>query len=983
MDFNEAERRFRAIDGQYRAGQIGHEQYQAYLQQLQVVDGAGRLWMMQESTGQWYVLEGDEWRAGTPPRPAGSPARPAAPPARPPGRAPARSSRGGGSRWLVLAGVTLALLACVGVIGGGILLAPRLGLGELGDLAGLIPAVGELGGSRGGAQEGAEAGEEDLGPAIEMPVKEKLLAEDGASVSDDSGASLKVPQGGVPESGKAELVIHEPPAELLDVLSESYVVETPFYAAAAEGADDGVGRATLTLPAASPDSRILALVDGRYFAILGVEPEGGTLTLNPRLGPGESDGRQMVGSLDPGGSLQYAVIHPREGAGVMRGAPGLSALMDQGGDPRECGPAIDDAGALKSGAVFVTGCRKNEEGSVLVSYPSSAGISRDVADQVVDAVGGMIGKYAGLGFTAAGVSPSAPMHLEIFKGSGDPRYKVRSGVIAIPLDVAQAIGGEGSHALYHEMAHWIQDEEYVMTWAFYWDDKVWWLEAAAENMVMLVDEGYLGDNLTTYGTISLDDNTLAFQASPYDWPTDSYVHAQLVKVNMCDDTGVCPLSQASFVKAVNEGTYPFDDSGARAKLTANLGDYARYLLGAAPERANQSIALSGAVASGDGYGEYVQVAKTTKGDFTLNRNGYEPQMATDTSGAMEAVVIDAVMQKDGVYPLRIESGLSGGRLTGLPAALRISPGAALWYRAGDGEVTFHDGTEELVIQPIHATMGLPLVRVVALGQNGGEHFKARVEMVDLSGVWVMGGGELVSSSVSCTGDEASDSGDRASIAPALIGLGGVTGNYMADATGNGLTWAEVPGRVPEEEQGGKALSYSGSALIGPEEVRVQARASIPQAEQSGGGAAGALAMLLPLGAAVPMAVVLGHGAVGRRKRIWRVLLAVGLVALGGLVLSGCFGFDFYGDVTGEITFDTLEYVGGEEPLVLSQAEMPDAEPLWRLGGGEGTYQVDLTFVVITEDDEGNEVEQVSHCTGTAVYAVEGVIAKDVILELDE
>ena len=992
MDFREAEGRFQTLNTRYGAGEITAEQFRSMLESVRVVDQAGRIWMIQEVTGQWYVFDEGQWRAASPPRQAATP-----PPVRGPvgpervAAAPAASARKRGvSRWLVPGLVALGVMACVGVVGGGILLAPRLGLGEIGELSSLIPGLGDGEGGAGLLEPGAtpeggqEAGEdvgEPLPPALDLPVKEKLLADDGGRVADDAGAALEVPKGTVPEDGKAQMVVHDPPAELLEALGEAYVVETSFYAASAEGGDDGVGRATLSLPAAGPDSRILALIDGRYFAILAVEPEGGVLTLNPRLGPSESGGREMVGSLDPGGSLQYAVIHPKEGADAVRPAPGLLAPMLQGGDVRACGPAVDDAGALKSGAAFVIGCRRNEAGSVFVSYPSYQGVSKDVADQVVDAVERMIGEYAGLGFTAAKISRSSPMHVEIFKGSGDPRYQVRSGVIAIPLDQAQSLGGQGGDALYHEMAHWVQDEEYTMTWAFYWDDKVWWLETAAENMVMLVNPGYLGTNLTTYGPISLDDNTLAFQASPYDWPTDSYVHAQLVKVNMCDDTSVCPISQATFVKAINEGTYPFDDSGARSKLTANLGDYARYLLGGRPERANTGIGLSGPVSSGDGYGEYVQVAKTTRGDFTLNKNGYDPQMRTDTGGAMEAVVIDAALQKDGVYPVKIESGMPGGRLAGIPAALRISPGVPFWYQAGDEEIAYHDGGEELVLQPIHATMGLPSVRVVALGQEGGGRFQARVEMVDLSGAWLLGPQEKISSSVVCTGDGDDEDADRDAIGPILVALESVAGDYVADSTGNGLTWVEVPGRL-SGEMGEKTLTYAGSALVGAENVQVQAKVSIPQAQEGSRAPLRTVGMLLPLGAAAPLALVVGRRAARKQRRVWRVLASLGVLALGALPLTGCVGFDFYGDVTGNITLDKLEYVGGEDTLVLSGEEMPETEPLWKMSG-QGTYDVDLTFIVITEDDEGEEVEQVSTCTGTSVYKIEGMIAKDVVINFEE
>jgi hypothetical protein len=969
LDFREAERRFDIIDGRYRAGEISQQQYRTMLQQIQVTDGAGRLWMMQESTGQWYVYVNGGWQA-------------AVPPTQHVAQRPVK--RGGASPWVVAGGVLMALLACGAVILAALFFAPQLGY--------RIPALDlpiEIGPTPAppGAPEtgGAPEAEETEGPlpTISLTAQETLpVPADDSPVRDGKGTELKVPKGALPEGGQAQMAVYQPQGELYEALTGAYEFETPFYEATAQGADDGVGRVSLRLPAASTESRILAVIDERLLVILDVEPEGGVLTLNPRLGPSEAAGAGMIGSIDPSGSVHYAVIHPRGAAGAGKAVPGRAAMALQGADARRCGPEVDPA-ALKSGSAFVSACRKNAEGSVFVSYPSYVGMSTDQIDQVVDAVEVMIKAYADLEFTAAKISRSSPMHVEVFKGGGDPRYKVRSGVIAIPADVAKDIGAASSD-LRHEMAHWVQDEEYVMTWAFYWDDKVWWLETAAENMVMLADEGYVGKNLTTYGLITLPSNELAFQAAPYDWPADSYVQAQLVKVNICDDTSVCPLSQSSFIAAINAGTYPFDDSGAREKLSGNLDDYARYLLGKAPARANSAIQLSAPVKSGEGYGEYVQVVQTTGGDFTLNKNGSEPQMKPDTSGAMNALIIDAALQKDGVYPLRIESGLSGGRLTGLPAALRISPGAPLWYRIGDDDPKFHEGREELVIQPIHGRIGLPSVRLVALGREGGERFQARVEMVDLSGAWVLSPGNQVSNGLVCSGD--SDEEDREQLAdfgPTAIGLGSVLGDYTLDAGRNSLTWSMVPDRKPADMEG-LAFTYQGIALMGPQSVKVQAEFDLPRSSESGKGRPRALLAALALGGAAPLALLVGPGGGERRNGRWRVAPLLALLGLVAFVLAGCLvGFEVFGSSTGDIEFTQLEYVGGEETAVMGDDATSTGDPLWRLGGGQGTFQVDMTFVAISEDEEGNEVESTGNCSGPVVYKMEGMIYKDVVVELSE
>ena len=67
MNFNEAEQRFRFLEDQRTRGVITMEQYRAELNLLRVTDAQGRLWMLQERTGHWYIHEGGQWRAAQPP----------------------------------------------------------------------------------------------------------------------------------------------------------------------------------------------------------------------------------------------------------------------------------------------------------------------------------------------------------------------------------------------------------------------------------------------------------------------------------------------------------------------------------------------------------------------------------------------------------------------------------------------------------------------------------------------------------------------------------------------------------------------------------------------------------------------------------------------------------------------------------------------------------------------------------------------------
>lgn len=84
MDFRQAEQAFQELEGLLAAGELDMEAYRERLNELQVQDDQGRIWMLQERTGAWYVWNGEAWEAGEPPR-APQPAPPPMPvaPAKP------------------------------------------------------------------------------------------------------------------------------------------------------------------------------------------------------------------------------------------------------------------------------------------------------------------------------------------------------------------------------------------------------------------------------------------------------------------------------------------------------------------------------------------------------------------------------------------------------------------------------------------------------------------------------------------------------------------------------------------------------------------------------------------------------------------------------------------------------------------------------------------------------------------------------------
>ncbi len=114
MNFTEAEQRFRWLEEQRARGTLTPEQYRAELARLRVTDAWGRLWMLQEQTGQWFVFHEGQWHASQPPREAPPPPPPPPnvpsslpgqpmpmPPSSQPHPQPQAETGGGCGKWLL------------------------------------------------------------------------------------------------------------------------------------------------------------------------------------------------------------------------------------------------------------------------------------------------------------------------------------------------------------------------------------------------------------------------------------------------------------------------------------------------------------------------------------------------------------------------------------------------------------------------------------------------------------------------------------------------------------------------------------------------------------------------------------------------------------------------------------------------------------------------------------------------------------------
>lgn len=967
MDFKDAEFRYRALEQKWAAGQIDASTYRKELGHLRVVDAAGEVWLLQEHTYRWYVFRGGQWVEGQ--RPFGAVVPQTA------RKVPDTDAKKRKFPVLLAFGILGLCLVC-GVVAAGGVMAATGNLSLPAQLTGLFePKEGQP-----TVQPEEPAAKEQSGAdAVVKPAETIAVIADGTVHTDTHGVALTAPAGVVEEGGRINLSSNDLDAPWRAAVEQAVTIDTPFYSLAAQGQNDTPGALVLSFPASSPESRVLAVIDNEYLVELAQPPEDGRLTLQTRAGPADTTGLLPPAGYDGTGSIYYTVITPKSTTLQPSASQMVSwqpASVDPGmqADERNC---IPDLSLIGGAAVNL--CRQNPSGTVQVMLPTT---KRDLLPQVdlmVDKIETVMGKYYELGFTTAQLSRSSPMLVRVSTKVSSPSYYPLNGVLYIPVDTVERVATLTPTDLYHEMAHWIQAVKYSTRLAYWSGEKTWWLETAAENMVMLVEPSYVGGNLTTYGTISNEDNSLVFQSSPYQWPGDYYIQAQLVKLNLCDSPA-CPLSTASFAQAISEGRYPLMDGAKKALVSANLKDYAYYLLGKMPTAANTNVPLSGPVKTGEGYGEYVRVSRTANTDLKFDYNGTEPQMRKDNQAGKEAVVIEARLERDGVYPLMVQGGQ--GNNPGLPVEMIIEAGAPFYYTLDDGPFQYSDGSGELKLLPIHGTMGIKKVRIVALGQNGGEVFKARVQPVDLQGAWVVTvAGPKTAGAMTCSGGsgDTEDPDGSAYLMAYMTSLVGGTGDMLSEPAGRGLDWSQVTERVPAELTESR-VTYQAAALLAGDAVKYQASLDIPKADDS--------ASLPPVLPAVSAAAVLPVLWLGRRRlnpRFVRLITNGLVIAFVVLVSTGCFGMGMYGSSAVDASFKKLEYLGGEDTGVLvvsNQMAGPSGTPIWKLTGS-GTYDVSFYIETVVTDMDGNDTTEVTTCTGTVTFPVTASIYKDFAVQFPD
>ena len=934
--FRDAERQYMLLDEQFTSGMITLDQYRAMLNQLRVTDKNGEVWQLQERTRAWFVFRQGQWQVSTPPGTVQTPpppvnqVRPIPPPVQNVNYTAANSKKKPFPVKPVLIGAGGLLVIAALVIGGIFLFKGK---------------------------------NSDAGTQYKFNQESTLTLKSGeTSIQDEKGTTLNIDPAALPdENSVAQLTTYSVKGSLEKALSESYQIDTSFYEVSLQGNQDGSGTAELSLPASDPNSKLMMIVDNQYAVVLNISPENGKLVTSPHLGPSETSDTGTSDMASKPGSIYYAVVTPKQTTTSLLKFHAENRQPDADSAP-SCSPV-----SLRALTLF-NRCQSNDDGSVMVIYPSSSSMTHYDAYNAAKAIEQAVKDYASKGFTYAKLSPSSPILAVVSSSYTSPEYNFKNGVIYLPPDIPVKLASEKT-AIEHETAHWVQNHIYSMMVAKAVDSRSWWMDVSAEMMVIDIDPDYIVGNMTSYGYIT-NGTDLFFQDSPYQWPADFYGQAQLAEVNMCDG-GNCAFSREEFVGYINGGRYPYNSDLAQQQVDNNMEDYARYLLGFAPQQANSSISLK-ATQNQTGYGQFISIHQSKKSQIEYTTNGDKPQIEEESQSTGTVLKINAPLQKDGAYPLVVTSEKSPG----IPVTMTVDPGVPFVYRVDGGELQSSDGSEEVTIGPIHSGLGISELRIVAYSKAGGQTFSAKIEPVDMEGAWVIVPSKLISNTITCTGGDSESETDVEGIAGFSAGFFTMF-NAMGDMTEEkdalAYDWSLVSTRSPAEMADFK-YTFASTAIVEPKQIHLQGDLNMPKPETSSSSIPeNPAAVGLVLGFIVPAAGI-GVYPFKNRKRKW-LLLALILMVMATL-LSGCIGFAMYGDIKGDVLITKMEYTAGEDTATYSFGSPATGTPIWTIKEGTGTFPVDIFIEASSDDANGNTTTSVEECTGTATFAITGGIYKD-------
>ncbi|MBF0220479.1 MAG: hypothetical protein HQL49_13260, partial [Gammaproteobacteria bacterium] len=801
-------------------------------------------------------------------------------------------------------------------------------------------------------------------PVTYTQLKSQTVTADGGAHVIDEQLSVAPAVTTIPEGAGLVVSSFQASGEAIDSLSQDYTVKSPFYKVAVSGDNDSVGRVELRFASSSSSDRIAMIIDGVMGGLLPMEPVDGVLTLRTPAAP-ENGLQDTTTSVIGNGDVSYAVVAAKGTAAKRSRTPVYEGFTAA---PHDC--------SWKN-------CRANSE-QVQVYWHNGLGLTASDADKVVALVEAHLTTLKGKGITAADIDPAKDKPISVLMNSenGVPNYDVFGNSIVPASDIKNFISSASVKAkgtILHEVNHQLQDATYNMTWASKFASGRWWMETSAENMLYLVSSDYAESNIVEYANKTTGSSGVAgnfgWQLAPYAWPGDEayYIHAELLRFNICDNSSLCPLSASSFVTALNGGQFPFDSSSATTQLTNNLHDYSRHLLGLE--------AISGTMASPtakllSGIGDVVTATNNTKTeelDFNLG-SAEEPRVKKESLNGVQGVTITTSVEADAVYPLQVNNSGDTPSRSAWPVAVTVEAGSApVRYRTdGSTDTTYYGDGKAFTIQPISKKLGgFGEVRLAAIGlERETKPFKARIEPVDLSGDWVITKATLISSSVVSSNPEDEinpqdilDNIVKSSSDMALRGAYQRTDNLFTyeDTSGINLGYLfegsnRMTGSAIETNSLVTFQPIEGSQKRSPgDRFKIGFKLASSDAEDF------ELSHLALAGLILPLITV---AAWRRRRDLWVLLLVLAIAAS----LQSCgFGLVITGSQQNSGKFNKLSYIG---------IDGNESAPLWRLSEGEASSDIDVTITSVTTDDKGVEQSVTNTIKGRLTYSLEVEIYKD-------
>ena len=788
-----------------------------------------------------------------------------------------------------------------GVLGGVIVLAICLAGTGIGALL-MAPGLLNLGG-----------GKSQIAPSAAGKAIETLPVTQGGVVSDSRGAVLAMPTASQPEGYQAALVSYQPGGSTGNELTKLFGKDLVLYSLT-PAVVDGLGHSELTLPAPSPDSRLGVLVDGSALTILPDLPVNGKLTAYPRVTGGDGPGEPNLYFV-----LDSKKLVEEAAPGVLKLAAPASELKKQTGT----------GGALCSKWWHLNDCRTNTNKSVYVYYkasdaPAAMRKNLDVfLDALIAKTEDVFNKYYDQGnkYSQANISANRYATIWVSSSYAEPLYSPKTGNIYLGWGVVQNMSSGEFCTLAHEIMHWVQDEQYVMNFAAMYGSDSWWLEMTAMYGAYFYSTDCIETTIATYGAQTLKDKRRAYQGEPFTWASEEdarYLQGIQFYLGVCSGAG-CAISQADLISAVNAGSYPYD-AAKQAAYVALAKDTGLYMLGEPPTQGNTAAPIPPSYTTSGTLYEYITCdsgGKPSPIQFPAE-SGNQFKLVSPMKASVTAKI-----EKGGEYPFFAGNGeaVNGVTKPTLPVMLRVAPGAGFWAKMNSQNAVFYDGKKETLLGPI-GKMGSTGVRILAVAPTAPATFSLTYETADLSGDWGTQGANVTLIRNECPDSEI-DTAEAENFFSEdwFMSLISGTGTYVLDAAkpdGSHYIW----------KSGGDTgdAQITSDITVDVDKAVLKYKIHIPKPP--------------PESSALPGAVLAGAaGSLGlARKRRRNLLLA--LLVLLPLLLTGCTGFAFWGDVEGTYTFDKMTYT---DPGSHSGTTFP-----WALSG---KGEIDMAISLDPEDTE--------------------------------